>query len=87
MAGVMGLRFYGRNFIFKFHAALEPGATGYQSPANINLSGYKQAIFNARKTNRLSVILLACINHFTTSLFFALQLKNVKFYNLHHEKS
>jgi hypothetical protein len=39
-------------------------------------------LFNDRKTNRLTYILLACINHFTTVAFFALQLKNIKIYNL-----
>ncbi len=39
-------------------------------------------MYNLRKTNRLARTLLACINHFTTVQFFALQLKNIKIYNL-----
>jgi hypothetical protein len=45
-------------------------------------SGYNLQMVNNRKTNRLGRILIACINHFTTFAFFALQLKNIKIYNL-----
>ncbi len=41
---------------------------------------------NTRKTNPLRLKLIACINHFTTLVFLTNILKNIKIYNLPHEK-